>query len=366
MKTNIKLSLALFALAGFSLTMTACEDLFGPKDLSAEDAKIELRAAGDDISYNLGMMMESPPMVALSTFGELSGLEISLKSEPGPDQARQGRFLSAILASPANPPLPGVKQLVAIARHATAEKATSLQESGVFQYNFNTGYFDLVNGNVSYLEYRFPDNDSAYAARQNNCVLRIEDLVVVTVEDEWGDEEEVPTRFDAYMTIDGEEVMDATYRLTLNNAGMPVSTSIQMNMDPYSMDLNFSGSNRDYSLVMSLKLDDSILLSTDLDIRYTADQEEVESLDGVVEVSPLKFDGEIFPLAIEECYEEEACMNDNIDVEVIQTELNKRIGILEFRMYYDPYWEEEYLDLAIVYEDGTYEFLNEVFGEFDI
>jgi hypothetical protein len=357
-----KLFSAALLLAALSVVMAGCE-LLGTKDLSADDAKMELRAAGDDINYNLGVMMAHPPMVALTMLSELTGLEIELKSDAPPAPRRS--LLEKLTVQPQKLPMPGLKQVTRILQspQAGSEKGLQQTETGIYIYNFNTGLFDRTSPSVSYIEYRFPADDVAYNARERNCILRIENLEIAGVYDPVYDEyEEIPVRFDAWMTIDGDEVMDMTYRVTLNNNDLPTSVAVQMNMDPYSLNLNYSGSSRNYSLVTSFKNGGTTLLATDLDIRYDASQEEVEKLDGSVKADPLEFKGSINTLAMEDCMDID-CMNDNIDVDVMQTELNKRIGTLEFRMYMDPYWEEEYAELAIVYKDGSYEFLFEVFED---
>lgn len=372
MKMNRRIRNFFLLAVGFSLVVTSCDLLETNKELSADDAKVEIRAAGDDIMYNITEMMESPSMESLLFLSEMMDMDIETMKQatPAADQAPRGafmRYLSSFEPGSRHMPLPGVSRVLTITRSLPALTGKQDMPSGVFHYDFVTETFELVNDNVSYIELHYPANEEAFNAQTLNAVLRISNLEmseVVYDADYPEDVESVPVKADVTMWIDGDEVMEFSYRVTLNDSGLPVSTTMSMDMPPYSMSMNLSGSNRDFTAIMSMKLDNATLISADLDFRYTADMEEVEDLDGYVRVTPLEFKGNIQPSELMWCEGDIDCANDNMDVEVFQTELDKKIGKLEFRMYYDEYWEEEVMELAIVYEDGSYEFLGEVFAEF--
>jgi hypothetical protein len=359
MKTREKIPVLFILLASFGLMLSGC-DLLGLKsddDLSAEDAKIEVRAAAEDIKVTMTAMMEQPAMVSMIYLSELMGIDSDFKA--GSTSAMLGKSSSSYL---------GMSKIMKVYRALTLGDLLQSDKNdndynGVYEYNFVTDEFDLVNSNVSYLEYRYPADETAYDSGQNNCVIRISNLEITEVEDEYGDIEEIPTRFNASQKINNQEVMTTSYTMGLSNDNMPNSASIQTSMPPYSMNLSFSGSNRDFTLGMSFKEGTSTILGADINLRYTADMESVEKMDGRLDITPLRFKGTVNAEEMELCEMELACMNSNLDVEVWQTELDQRIGKLEFKMVWDEDYEEDVPELVLVYEDGSFEYLSELLGE---
>lgn len=57
-------------------------------------------------------------------------------------------------------------------------------------------------------------------------------------------------------------------------------------------------------------------------------------------------------------------LNTQLDMELHHTGLNAKLGDIEFRLYVDTDYDESYPELAVVYSDGSYEWLYEVIGEF--
>lgn len=369
MKKFERLNWYFLVAAVFVVAMTSCDLLDKDDELAAEDAKMEIRAAGEDIMYSLNSMMETPAMVSLMYLSELMDLEFDgLKSAQSRRQSAFLQFLSQKAAGGHTMMLPGSSKVLNMARALNTQKSSQFEEFGVFNYNFSTNEFDLVNADVTYLELNFPSDEQAYNNQQRNAKLRLSNIEIVVVEtyDEYWDEydeQEVPISIDATQWINNQVVMEMTYRATLNDNGLPVSTSLSFDMQPYSMSMTHSGSNRDYTTKASLKLNSTTLLGIDMKLRYTADQEEVEKAEGSITVNPLKFEGNIKPDAISMCDENLSCMNKNIDMEVYQTELNKKIGKLEFRMYYDAEYNEEYPELVIVYADKSFEYLSYIFED---
>lgn len=371
MKTREKIAMLFVLFATFGLMMSGC-DLLGlknNKDLSAEDAKIEVRAAAEDIKVTMTAMMERPAMASLMYLSELMGIDTDIKAAPAPAQA--GKSTSPYLfrnMSGSRAMNAGTSKIMKVYTALTLGDILQSDKndndySGVYVYNFATDAFDLTNSNVSYLEYQYPADETAYNSGQNNCALRVSNLEITEVEDEYGDLEEIPTRFNVSQKINNQEVMTMSYTLGLSNDNLPNSASIQMSMPPYSMTLSFSGSNRDFTLAMSLKEGQSAILGADISLRYTADMETVEKIDGRMDITPLRFKGTIKAEAMELCEMDLTCMNSNLDMEVWQTELNQRIGKLEFRMVWDEEYEEDVPELVLVYEDGSFEYLAELLGE---
>jgi hypothetical protein len=358
MSSKINVVIPVFVL----LFMTSCDLFDTKKELTAEDAKMEIRAAGEDIMFNINEMMETPAMSSLLFFRDLIGIEFGdLKSAQGRHRSSFMRLFSQNEIGGQAMILPGISRVLNIARALNAQKSDQFEEYGVYYFNFFTNEFDLVNTNVDYVEYHYPSNEQAYDNQQRNAKLRISNIEILVVEvyDEYWDEydeQTVPTSLDVTQWINNQVVMELTYRAAVNENALPISISLSMDMPPYSMTMSHTGSNRDYTTKSSLKINSSTLLDVDMRLRYTADQEEVEKADGSITVTPLRFKGNIKPSAIDEC-QNITCMNNNIDMEVFQIELDKKIGKLEFREYDGEF------ELVIVYKDGSYDFLSDIFDE---
>jgi hypothetical protein len=350
------------------LIMTSCDLLNMDKQLTAEDAKMEIRAAGEDIMYTMSGMMETPAMSSLLFFSNLMDIEFDVMKSASDQDAIMGKRQDAFMRFFSQNPvggqsmmLPGISRVMKVARALNAQKSSQNENYGVYNYNFVSETFDLINTNVNYLEYNFPANEQAYNSQQRNAKLRFSNLEIVVVEvydEDWDeyDEQEVPTSMDAKLWVDNQVVMEMEYRATVSEQGLPLSVSISLDMDPYTMTMTHSGSNRDYTTKAKFKHNTTDLLAIDMRFRYTADQEEVEKAEGSVTVHPLQFKGNIKPYSIGMC-ENLACMNNNIDMEVFQTELDKKIGDLGFREY------EGDIQPVIVYEDDSFEYLNWIFED---
>lgn len=364
MKTIMKKNWLVLLPALLVIMMASCDLLDKKKDLTAEEAKMEIRAAGEDIMYTMEEMMESPAMSSLLFLSELMDMDFELdirKSEPTRKQSSLVRLLSHNAKGGQVMMLPGTSRVMNTVRAINTRKSSQNEENGVYHYNFTTKEFDLVNDNVNYIELHFPADEQAYDSRQRNARLRLSNLEIEEVEvyDEYWDEyyvEEVPVSVDATLWLNNQVAMELSYRAQVNENALPVSVSLSMDMPPYTMSLTQSGSNRDYTTRASLKRNNTNILNIDMRLRYTADLEEVEKADGSLKVHPLEIKGEIKPAAMELC-ETLSCMNNNVKLEMFQTELNKKIGKVEFREYDGDF------ELAIVYEDGSFEFLEMVFED---
>ncbi len=351
MKKKRNFYAVLFMAGLLMLPFTACEK---DESFDAEDAKQELIKATEEIQMNMFMMMATPQMEALTQLMALMDMDfdVGLKST-----------FRAIAKDPGIIATPGINRVMDISRQLSAEKSLKDIDGGVFQYNFATGDFDLID-EASYLEYNFPADEQAMANQQLNGRLLIDNLVMSSVVID-GESEIVPTSVDITLFIDNEQVMTVTFAMVIGPDGVPTGASMDMSMPPYTMSMSYTGSGTNYNMKMDMRVDGSKMLDIDLDIRYTsADMDDVERISGKAEMTPLEISGTVFPMALDECYDandEIACMNNNIDLELRHTGENKRIGHLEFRMYHDPHWDDYYPELVVVYDDGTYDFLFELF-----
>jgi hypothetical protein len=354
MKNKIRL-LTILTLA-FSLLFVTCKK--DKDEFPADDAKVEIRSASQKIQTNMTDMMATPAMQSLFYLMELLEIEDDWKSS-----------LKSAAQDVETYNLSSLNNLLRENLHLKTDEIDP-EEGGEYTYNFTTETFDLTNPNVNYLKFIFPADDVAYANQQLNGELALENIIIVEIEfeDEWGTYyEDVLTSLDASLKIGMNTAMTCSYRSTLNNEGLPTSVTFNMGMTPYQYSLTQTGSGSNYTSTASIKKGNDVLMSYNLNIKYTPQQDEIDKLSGDFQITPLRFEGDINALAMDNCGDVDiTCMNKNLDVEVIQTEKNKIIGHLEFRMFYDSYWDEEYPEPVIVYSDGTWEWLYVALGlEFD-
>jgi hypothetical protein len=324
----------------------------------AEDAKVELQAATQEIFYNVALVMSTPQVESMMFLTQLMGLQIDLKSSIQKAVFEIDRY-NVVTA----------KRYIYKRFLSNTRNEIDPLQGGVYTFNFQTGEFDLTNSEVTYLQINYPANQVAYGAEQNNASLRLDNFEYVEIEfeDDWGIYTEImPIKADVVMTVDGQTVMTLAYNGAFTNDGMPTLVSLGMNMQPYQFDLSFSGSGVNYNSTMSFKQNNADVLKYNLNLTYTSSMDYLERATGFIEATPLRFDGSVNALAMESCGDNDInCMNNNMNVEVLQTAKDLYLGDLEFRMYLDEEWDEEYPELAIVYEDGSYQFLFEFLGVLD-
>ncbi len=350
MKKKTKILSLMLMFGFFGLIFSACEK---DESFDADDAKTELINASEEIQMNMFMMTGTPQMESLMFLFELTELdfEIDLKSS----------FKSFSIA-PERIVTPGMNQIMDLSREVSAnKKMNAFEDGGIFEYDFDLGYFDKVSDAV-YIELRFPANHEAYAAQSLNAVLRIDNLVIdMVVFDDYP--EEVPTSADVTLHIDNQQVLTLEYRMTVGAQMIPTAVTLDMQMPPYSMNMTYGGSGTNYTVDMTMAHNGNTLADIDLDITFAPDMEDVARVSGKVQLTPLEFSGSIEPMAMDHCEDaadEASCMNNHIDVELWHTGENKKIGDVEFRLYEDP-WGDFYPELVIVYEDGSYDFFIELF-----
>lgn len=324
------------------------------KEFSADDAKVELQAASQEIMIKMAEMMTTPAVQSLDFFMMLSGFDDDWKSD-------MKTAISELQK-------PNAMTLRKIMKQNTPLKSQKIDpmDTGEYTFNFNTYDFDLTNPNVDYLKFYFPTNDMAMANGQLNGELTIANLDFIEIEytDDWGTYTEmIPVSAQVTLVEDGTTLMTLNYSGSYNDEGMPLSISFDLNMAPYSMNMSFSGSGLNYSTSMTMRENNSTMMRYNLNVTYTPNQDDVASVSGYLEMAPLRFEGDMQPAAIDNCPEDNiACINNLIDVQLIHTGQNKIIGDIEFRLYTDPYWGDEYAEPVLVYSDGSWEYLYVVLG----
>lgn len=359
MKTFFKLSAVFVTVL---LLLVSCDKDKKITELSTDQAKVEIRNATQAVTTNMETLMENPAAKALTYMSELmdgKNAAASLrKNFEKPGRFHLGEVMDALRD-------PSVRQTFPV---------TKLEgDYGIYAYNFITETFDLIQSSTTKLEYRYPADDAARAQQQNNAVLTLDNLEykIITYDTKASrglkEQEAVPVKANVTLKVSNVTQMTATYNSTLTDNGTPTAVSASCTMGEYSMSASMSGSGVNYTTTESFKKGNDELMGHNIKITYTANKEEVEKVNGYYLVKPLKFDGQVYPKAIDDhIYQVEQSGGNNydfnllnlkIDVKVIQTELKAQIGKIQFKLYTDPDDGSKYPNLALVYKDGTFEWL---------
>ena len=338
-------------------SITAC-DLSKSDDLfTAEEAKAELRTAGQQIRENIDEMRGSKAMKTLHYLMTLQSAGDTTGLNPKPDNRDSNRFcLTAFYIK--------VFEHVGLSEQITSED----NQQGVYRYNFNTGGFDVVDIGGSYLRYIFPADEMAMENRMHNAAFTIENLMFKTVA--YLDEqdlitENLLTRATTDLVVNNQTIATFSHEATFSTSGLPLSTDMKLDMLPYQFRLVLSGSGRDYNSTMSLTKNDHPLLNYQLNMRYNTELDDADRYAGQIQMVPLRFEGGINMLRIRSCEHPQAleCMNPYLDVQVRQTTYNKKLGDMAYGLQYNPGANKQDTTLVIVYEDGSSEPLSILFDD---
>jgi hypothetical protein len=339
-----------------------------PKEITATEAKTELRNASQSITTDMTEMMNAPAMVSLDFLATLMD---------------NGDWKSNVKNLAFNSGKLHLSKVKSTFRKNAAERGVNeVGEYGVYRFNFVIDDFELVQNSTTKLEILFPANEAAYYAQQNNAELLIDNLSYKTIiysETYWDDwnqawvteeyEEIIPLSANLSLKIDGTKLLTMTYAATYDNSGFPTSMTASMTMAPYEFTASLSGSGTNFNSKLSFKMSGNVLMAYDVAVVYTSDMEGVEKFSGNYTVSPLKVQGWINVAAIEDHMETVednggsynlTYLNSQLDMELIHVALNAKIGDIEFRMFTNTEYNETYPVLAVVYSDGTYEWLDTI------
>ena len=355
-------------------TLVSCNLFNGsnsdPEPMAAADAKVEIRAANQKISDNMDAMLQANGFSELNYFMTImtGGEELTLST-------------TKIFKEPFT-----YTKALNLFREDKNLKSLQLEDNGfygIFEYDFELDGFVMVEESNSVLQFSYPADETAYTNQTNNCTLKIYDLEFdmiksYTEEYNWetGEyenvetEEEIPVNANVTLTVDGTTQLSAEYHAEYTEDGLPTVMSISLTSDNYEFAMSFSGSATSYNTKLSQKLDGEEMMGYDLDVTYTSDMETVQKIEGYYLASPIKFEGSVNAFAIESASMNDTepdldYLNEQLDIEVIQVELNGIIGHLEYKFFEDEYGYNE-LSLVIVYEDGTYDLLSDVFTVMDM
>lgn len=370
MKTK-KILLRIFALY-FVFSFISCQDdKEEPKEIAPETAKVELRNASQEINVEMDKMMNTVSMQSLSFLSELM-------------DAGWEKKVHIILFQSGKLHLAKIKDN--FRKDATGNRNVSeVGEYGIYDYNFDMDDFVLTSESSTQLQLNYPANEQAYSMMQNNAVFVLDNLEYTTITytetwyDEWDEQwvtetyvEEVPTNANMSLTVDGNATMSGNYQSELSDNGTPTAISASVTSAPYQYQMGLSGSGSNYNSSLSFKEGNTELMGYSIDVTYSADLIDVEKLSGYYNVSPLKVQGSMNVANIETRteligYEATAAdidyLNTQHTLELYHSGLDAKLGDIKFMFYVEEEYNEAYAELAVVYSDGSFDWLYEVIGE---
>jgi hypothetical protein len=350
MKKSIYLFFTLFVFAS-AFYITSCKkDPINnpPSTMPAEDAMVEIRSASQEITGNMDEFMSSQAFTTIDVFmGLISYEEEDWKTSVKPSL----RAIEKIKISK-------FKNLIKEKFYVKSISEPDPKVGGVYKYNYSTKDFDLINSGVSYLQFLFPADDADYNAQGWNATMTISNYQYVTIEYD----EEIPTKFDVELIAYSNSIMELNFLATYDVDGVPTSMSVTINMPPYYISMTQSVSGSNYNSTFTFKENNYVIMSYNITTTLTPDKEDIVKISGHYQVSPLRIDGYVNVLDMDNCAENDVdCMNGKMSLTMLHTGLNQIIGKIEARLYYDSYYDEYYPDAVIVYADDTWEWLADIF-----
>ena len=370
MKTK-KILLQLFAIL-FVFSIVSCQDDKEEiNEIAPETAKVELRNASQEINVEMDKMMNTASMQSLSFLADLmdAGWEKNLQLT----LFQSGKLHLAKIKDNFRLDASGNRNL------------TEVGDYGIYTFNFDLEDFELTSESNTMLQLNYPATEQAYSMQQNNAVFVLDNLEYTTViytetwYDEWDEvwvtdtyEEEVPTSANMSLNVDGTATMSGNYQSELTADGTPTAVSASLTSAPYQFQVGMSGSGTNFNSTLSFKEGNTEMMGYSMDITYSSDLVDVEKLSGYYNVSPLKVQGTMNIMAIENRMEligyeatvaDVDYLNTQHAMELFHSGLNSKLGDIKFKLYVDTEYNESYPELAVIYSDGSFDWLYEVVGE---
>jgi len=346
----MKNKIILLAITAIAVTMLlgSCgkdEDEVGV--FTAEEAKVEIRSANEQIMNNMGEMTNTDAFATLNMLMSIVNVYDYM-----PILQSQQNMLKQLNVAKIGRLLP-INFPTNISTKSTLETKNT-GEGGVWVYNFDLWSIEFVEPSDDVV-LRFPSNDQAYTNRVNDAELRIANLQLVTIQ---GVSE--PVNANVTLMVGTQTLMTMDYNATYNNDGMPTSMSLDVQIAPYRLTLSLSSSGLTYTSTLSLMKGDARLMGYSLTATFSANvnMEQISKIEGWIEAAPSRLSGNIQVLSLNNCLPDDInCANNSFDLQLLHIGANKIIGNIEARLYHDVEWNETYPELAIIYSDGTYEYL---------
>lgn len=221
--------------------------------------------------------------------------------------------------------------------------------SGLYEWNFETNDFDYAESDFFIV--RFPTEGSS----TNNAEFKISALEMVTLTDEDGYEEELPSLLDAYLKVD--EVILASLSLDVDwtESALPEKVEVSLYLAPFEFTIGFDGTfELNSSLLVSAKKNDEVITAIDVDVQFQSSEKIIPALiTGNVQYRQLKIDGNIDLNAIGL----DADPNDFINLALYSGD--DKIGDIVFVLEEVEPGYNDYV-AYVQYADGTLENLEEL------
>jgi hypothetical protein len=356
----------------FVVALNSCEDdKDDVKEMKPETARVEFRNATQEINVDLDKMMNTVSMQSMSYLSDLLDADWEKKLKVSLFQS--GKVHLAKVRDNFRPDTSGNRDEI------------EMGDYGVYTFNFVYNEFQLTETSTTLLKIIYPASEQAHALKQNNAEFLLNNLeyTEISYTETWWDywdekwvtetyEELVATNADISLSVDGNIELSGNYHSVITENGNPTSMNASLTSNPYQFNAAFGGSGTNYTATQSLKEDNKELMGYSLNVTYSADMIDVIKLSGYYSVSPLKVQGSMNYAAIEErttMMIDDATtadinyLNTQLDMDLYHSVLNTKLGDVEFRLFVDTEYDETYPELAVVYSDGTYEWLFEVLGE---
>ncbi len=332
---------------------THCSLMDKEEFLPSEEARIEVRAANKKITSSMEEIKNTPSIKALDYLTELLGADSSLKRTTTSDSVNiyHNYFLPVHTLAKEG-------FLQAFSQKTIAEKR------GLFRFNFITSTFDLIDLDVNYLRYLFPSNKTDRDSLKITAAFTIKDVEYVertVISDHVPMSKQLISNFHASIFLHKQTQLTYHYQSTYNESGISTYADIDMNLSPYRFQMSLTGSGRNYYSYTSMVMNGHPLMSYSVNIRRAADSDEVEKVSGSFHLSPLEWDGSFHRGKMKACEEHDlSCINNNLNMVLMHTRLNRKIGTLAVRSYYDSISNREYHELILLYEDGSMDALPDI------
>lgn len=266
---------------------------------------------------------------------------------------------------------------------STSKKVLRAEEdflpTGIYEWNFSTEDFDLIDETVDYLELRFPTEGS----NSNNAVMTISDFDYIEYEDCYYDEWDgttycytdiMPTSLKASLKVNDEEMISIDFTGTWNGDFEPKTLNLSVFVKPFTNSLNFNLGTSVANFKTTLKNGDKTITENDVNIKYTGDlfeDGEVTEINGFSRILEIKVEGTINAKGITDA-PENADLNEFINLTVFKD--NKEFGKLKYEesgedvlVYIElKNGEKVYINDIIeqLIEDLEVEFENSIFADF--
>ena len=161
--------------------------------------------------------------------------------------------------------------------------------AGLYEWNFDTEDFDYTESDFFIV--RFPTEGSS----ANNAEFKITALEMVTLTDEFGYDEELPSLIEAYLKVSDVTLASLSLDVDWSDSALPEKAEISLFLLPFEFTIGFDGTfELNSSLLVFAKKNEEVIVAIDVDVEFqSADKEIPVLITGNVQYRQLKIDGNI-------------------------------------------------------------------------